>query len=457
MPININFLNKINLTNCLICLLPLSMIIGSLAININTVLICLAGLITYKFEIFKMEKKIYQYLLYCFFLYLIIITIIKFFPTFPKSENILYCGSYLNIICEEIYKENIFKSFSFLRFLLLFLVVNKLLEKDDLNLNFFFISCAFLVAALSIDILVQIIFGKDLLGNPITNFRPSGFFGDEKIAGSYIQKFSLFFIFFSLFKYPNNKIYFWSLLIFFFIVLILVSNRMPTLIYFFSFILFFLMERKFKEIFILIFVVVTLIFGILKYDKENGTAASLLLPGKISYLIKNFYYSSSEVILNVPELFWHNKLKNQEINHLGNEIYLVQFNSGAQVWKQNKIFGGGLKSFRLNCKFGKYEICNTHPHNYVLEILVDTGLLGLIIIYSIFIISIFNFFKFYIQNFNSNAKFLAYPFFLIVFFELFPIRSTGSFFTTSNAVIFFLMFAFLINASKLNLSEQLKK
>ena len=68
MPININFLNKINLTNCLICLLPLSMIIGSLAININTVLICLAGLITYKFEIFKMEKKIYQYLLYCFFL-----------------------------------------------------------------------------------------------------------------------------------------------------------------------------------------------------------------------------------------------------------------------------------------------------------------------------------------------------------------------------------------------------
>ena len=34
----------------------------------------------------------------------------------------------------------------------------------------------------------------------------------------------------------------------------------------------------------------------------------------------------------------------------------------------------------------KFQICNTHPHNYLIEILVDAGLVGFIIIYMAFAI-----------------------------------------------------------------------
>ena len=99
------------------------------------------------------------------------------------------------------------------------------------------------------------------------------------------------------------------------------------------------------------------------------------------------------------------------------------------------------------------QTCNTHPHNYILELLVDTGVVGFLLIYFMFIFVTFNFIKFYNYNFNSSIKYIGLPFFLILFFEFFPIRSTGSFFTTSNATIIFMMFAFLINISKLNFRE----
>ena len=56
-----------NLLNIIISIIPLSIILGSLAININVVLICLLGIVTYKSRIFKMEHRIFLYLIYFFF------------------------------------------------------------------------------------------------------------------------------------------------------------------------------------------------------------------------------------------------------------------------------------------------------------------------------------------------------------------------------------------------------
>ena len=56
-------------------------------------------------------------------------------------------------------------------------------------------------------------------------------------------------------------------------------------------------------------------------------------------------------------------------------IYLVAFES----FKKSMLIGNGLKSIRINCKkivLSKGEMCLAHPHNFHLEILNDTGLLG---------------------------------------------------------------------------------
>ena len=71
---------KYNLINLLIALIPLSLIIGNLATNINIFLICVLGIIVYKFEIFKINTKILQYLIYVFFTYLIVITLYNNLP-----------------------------------------------------------------------------------------------------------------------------------------------------------------------------------------------------------------------------------------------------------------------------------------------------------------------------------------------------------------------------------------
>jgi O-antigen ligase len=44
------------------------------------------------------------------------------------------------------------------------------------------------------------------------------------------------------------------------------------------------------------------------------------------------------------------------------------------------ILGHGPKMFRINCSDPKYSIgkypCNTHPHNFYIQLLAETGLIG---------------------------------------------------------------------------------
>ena len=221
---------KENIINYLIALIPLSIILGNLAINVNVVLICIAGLFFYKTNIFFIKNKKLQYLLYTFFLYLIIITAVNNIPNFKYDI--------LN-------KEHLVKSIFFLRFLIFFLVVYKVVEKGELNINYFLISAAFFSIFLSIDIIIQYIFGKDLFGYTSVGNKRAGFFGTEFIAGGYLKNFSLITIFFliSLYKLKkniNDNIYIIFLFIVFFIPILLTLNRMPTLIFLSCFIFFLL-------------------------------------------------------------------------------------------------------------------------------------------------------------------------------------------------------------------------
>ena len=456
---------KINFINFFICFIPLSLVIGNLAININLVLICLFGAIIYKFELFKLSKRIYQYLIFGFFFYLILITLFQGISSLNDAN--------LDEWSKQVVKENLFKSFFFLRYLILFLVVAKLIEKNSFNLNLFLISCAFFSFILAIDILVQVNFGKNLVGMPIESkpesgwAKPSSFFGSEIIAGGYIQKFSLFFFSLGAYFFKNEKIklniYGGVFFIFFLFSIILTSNRMPVILYLFSFFLFFFAEKKFKEIFIILGISFVILTSLMKFPDRTFSS----LP-RLHSDLKNFYHHTVDILLKTPKLFYSNSvdkpMSNSAASHvdgritsIGSANYLITFNSGVQVWKKNKFLGGGLKSFRINCEYGTNTTCNSHPHNYIIEILVDTGVVGLVLIYSIFILAVLNFIKLYNKSYYFKFKFLFTPFFLITFLEFFPLRSTGSFFTTSNATIIFFMLAVLVGLPHSKFSNKIIK
>ena len=82
----------------------------------------------------------------------------------------------------------------------------------------------------------------------------------------------------------------------------------------------------------------------------------------------------------------------------------------------------------------KNRLCANHPHNYYLEILTETGIVGvilfLLIILSILLTVIKNN-KFINEKSFGSLIYLAVTVSLML--EIFPLKSSGSIFTTNNA------------------------
>ena len=85
------------------------------------------------------------------------------------------------------------KSISYLRYLLFYLVIRFLIEKNIINYKYFFLSASIFPILVAFDIFIQFYFGKDIFGFEPIGRRFAGPFNDELIAGGYLQRFSLFF------------------------------------------------------------------------------------------------------------------------------------------------------------------------------------------------------------------------------------------------------------------------
>ena len=144
-------------------------------------------------------------------------------------------------------------------------------------------------------------------------------------------------------------------------------------------------------------------------------------------------------------------LKEKNINQTITPQYLKEFSTFYETWKMHKYFGGGIKNFRYYCherpninRNSKF-ICNMHPHNYYLEILTETGVIGFIIILSIFITILYlSFYKKYFTNTILKNNNLIVPFIFLFIAEIFPIKSTGSFFTTGNTTYLIILMAIIV-------------
>tara|TARA_Y100001958_G_C20803618_1_gene265832 strand:+ start:9 stop:311 length:303 start_codon:yes stop_codon:yes gene_type:complete len=86
-----------------------------------------------------------------------------------------------------------------------------------------------------------------------------------------------------------------------------------------------------------------------------------------------------------------------------------------------------------------------HPHNYYLEILTETGLLGFIVLILSFVLLLYQtLIKKYFSRLNVNFDNKIIPFIFLFFIEIFPLKSTGSFFTTGNTTYLFLLMGILV-------------
>ena len=128
--------------------------------------------------------------------------------------------------------------------------------------------------------------------------------------------------------------------------------------------------------------------------------------------------------------------------------------TAIEIWKPNKIFGNGIKSFRVKCQKviieQKRGLCSNHPHNYYLEILVDLGIAGILlaILYAVtFIIFITKKYKNLSKDNLQNLFLLAAI--ISLFLEVFPFKSSGSVFSTNNATYLILMSSIVLSYQNL--------
>ena len=386
-------LSKNLIINFIFSFIPISFIAGNLLLNANILLLILTSFIFYNKDIFTEKISIIDKFVIIFFVYILIIGVYT-------NSFFYFSESFNNDFTIAI------KTLSYMRYLLLYFVLKYLILKNILDLKIFFISSATCSLFVGLDIIYQFIFGKDIFGYQAHPRRLSGPFGDELIAGGYLQRFSIFTFFIPFFlKYDNKKILSIIFLILFsiiFLSLIFAGNRVPLVLFFLMLILIILFEKKTRKYF-LVFILVSSSIFLAAYNLNNDIRNHFSFFKK--HITKTIFpfttenQISTEVAKNFTEsaqfsyvIIFKNK------SYRIKSAHLKDFLSGYRTWMLNKFFGGGVKSFQFNCPKA-FPNCSTHPHNYFLEILANLGIVGFLLFHLLFwLFFMFRFLKNTLKN-----------------------------------------------------------
>jgi len=453
--------NETLLVQILFYTFPLWFIVGNLAVSINTLLFIVVSLFVIQRKQLTFRFNNSYWLLIAFFLYFFISTAIQYLSP-----------GYLNERMQELnpsFESNpIIKSFVLLRFIILIFVIDTLFINKILNLKKLFLSSLLCTSFVSFDVMLQYITGFDLFGLKSTYTWNSGPFGDERIASTYLKNFS-FFSFFYIFTTCKNKNFskplFIFIIIFHLLAILLAGNRMPLVLFLFGCMLIIFFIRNLRIVMSLSLIIfISIFFLLIKNDKNFRHAYGVFFSDiNIIKLVKINKDITSKQADEKKAAEEYEATVPRSVIFLRHSGYNRVFHTAITMWKEQPLTGFGFKSFRIKCwdmltkdnaerkitKRPQYIVCSNHAHNYYLELLSEAGIIGttlMIIFFLILLKDCFNYLKKYNQQKNPEINLLL-PVIILFFLEIWPLKSTGSFFTTWGATFFWLNTAMLITAT----------
>ena len=451
--------------NILFSFFPIACLMGNAVININVLLICITGIIVFRKKIFSFKSERLVVVILIFF-------ILIFFSTLMDTSK-------------DPGNDHFFKSISYFRYFFFFLISSYLVRSGKFKIKYFLISCLVCLLFLSLDIIYQFLNGSDIfgfVGYEKSKYHLAGFLESEYIVGGYIQKFSVFALILIPIiwkKLDKQKFLISTVLpIIFFSGILFSGNRMPLVMFCVSILLMIILIKELRlslaiaSLFcVLIFTTSMKMNNNLKtlYESFYGSA-SYVIPAIKKYALKKYPELEKEKKekciekkSNDPycEYFVkkHARSKKLQLKYQPRHELVFNFGSGhvviyltaIDIWVDNPIIGNGIKSFRIKCLTKLHlpnRVCSTHPHNYYLELLNDTGLLGtLLLICVVFYLIKNKFFNF--KYYERNEKFLFICLLIIIIAEFFPLKSSGSFFSTANSSFVFLILGMLNGLKKI--------
>ena len=389
----------------------------------------------------------------CFLFYCIIKKNFSFYKvTEFKIFIIFYLVCIIGSIASDFTMYSLTKVLPYIRFGLLIILIKYLIKNDEKFLSYFSNSLLISFFIVFIGLFFQLLNIWPFVESYLNN-RYSSFFFEEMIMGSYLMKIlpislALLYIF-------DKKVLIY-ITIFIVSLMILISGERSAIISLSIFLGFlFLLTNLFnlkKKIFgiFLLFLAVSLTLFLnenLKFRIIDKTLYQLrIIEPERDYV--EFKYSDK------PERY--TAIAREEF-FLPLKYYLL-FGSGLKIYKDHIFFGSGVKTFRILCKENEYYLkknylafkdkpddyykgftgvdgCSTHPHNYYIQLLAETGLIATLIVFFVFCLTVYNYFK--TNLFEKKIIFLG------ILINLFPFITTGSFFNNFISILIFLPICFL--------------
>ena len=417
MNLNIKINQTLNIENLLfysLILIGWGLVVGPVIAELFFNLSVIFGFIYIKKKKIKLSKK-YTIILFIYWIFLI------------------FTNSYHYYFSEV--SPKIITSFAYIRYILFFIFIKEILFR--LNYKTIILYQSIPVLFIALDVIFQKIFNFNIIGLVPSDNRFSSFFGDEYISGSYISKLFFPFIVVLSYYFIKVKFTFEFLLLIFLYSCFITGERMAfisSLLTIPMCFIFFAEKRKF----LLLFLILTIFLSqfALKNTRFEEIKNTMLKKGDNKSLVINF--------------------KQKFLTVLDQSGHLPLFITSHKIWKDNLLIGSGINTFGTYCSDDKYKLynnykygnCSTHPHNYYLEILNETGIIGFIIIFVFIFFVIIDAMKKIFSKQNNSLMCKSY---LITLLTFLIVLSSGSFFNNFISIIFFMIITFLSSFSSKSL------
>ena len=420
------FFDKLSLL--LFSIIPISLIVGNAAININILLIDIL------FLIYCIKLQLWGWLKKDIFLYLIILYIFLILNSLYSYYFVLEIPAYF------FYQdEGFLRSFLFIKYLLLIFAFNVLLKNEKI-LDFIHKSWLIIITIIIFDVFFEKFTGRNIIGNVSPDgTRIVSFFKDELVVGGLIFCFG----FASSTYFINNskkiKLISPMLIIFFLLIPLSVfvtgekSNFIKSILLFFIIIYFLKKDKQYLNYKILIILIFSLTSCFIIFSENT----------RIKY---QEIYSRFVVAQEVPQKGF--EVQKSIWNNFSNIKYFAHYDVAIQIFKNYPILGVGNKNFRKECPKEKYfnenimfshNRCSTHPHQVHFEILSEQGILGYFLILGLILWLSIKGIKIFIKN--KNVYHLNNIAYILLFFI--PLLPGGGIFSTFNGTLFWVIFSLM--------------
>jgi O-antigen ligase len=398
-----NYLKEININFFIVLIIPF-LIWGPFFPDL---IISLSSLL---FLIYLFKKKNFNYFnnkpIIIFFIFCIYCILISFF----SANNILL---------------SLQSSLFYFRIGIFACLIWFLIERDRRILSYFYYVLIICFSALIVDGYIQFFFGTNIIGLSKSGERISSFFGDELIMGSYLSRLTPFL--FALFLLKKKKKLELSFIILFFFLLtglIFISGERA------AFILYTL----------------SLIFVLIFTEKQQ----------KLKIIMLAFYLLSILVILlNFQEV--RNRMLQGLIGSFSGSIlpkgHESLIKTSYKMFLDKPIFGHGPKMFRVLCKEEKYiykiNTCENHPHNFYVQLLVETGIIGFSFLFSCFAYVLYCAYRQFKSIVLRQKRYLTdYQVCLLagILITVWPLTTNGNFFHNWLMIVYSLPVGFYLHS-----------